>query len=683
TITTTNGAALIVSGGTLDGVTVNGVLDIGNTSSNGVSLMVTNGLVLNGTALLGNPTNGLPNSFKWWGEIRFAGSQTLSGTGTVVFGNATYTPSSTTYFIDALRIRDASTTLTIGPGLTVRGLNGTVGNLYLGGPPDVSIINQGTISADVAGGNIVVVAQPFSNSGLLRSEAGTLTLVSAIQRLGTIDTAGGVVQLSGLLDNSGFNLLLDGSSNALRLAGGTIRGGTITTTNGAALIVSGGTLDGVTVNGVLDIGNTSSNGVSLMVTNGLVLNGTALLGNPTNGLPNSFKWWGEISFAGSQTLSGTGTVVFGNATYTPSSTTYFIDALRIRDASTTLTIGPGLTVRGLNGTVGNLYLGGPPDVSIINQGTISADVAGGNIVVVAQPFSNSGLLRSEAGTLTLVSAIQRLGTIDTAGGVVQLSGLLDNSGFNLLLDGSSNALRLAGGTIRGGTITTTNGAALIVSGGTLDGVTVNGVLDIGNTSSNGVSLMVTNGLVLNGTALLGNPTNGLPNSFKWWGEISFAGSQTLSGTGTVVFGNATYTPSSTTYFIDALRIRDASTTLTIGPGLTVRGLNGTVGNLYLGGPPDVSIINQGTISADVAGGNIVVVAQPFSNSGLLRSEAGTLTLVSAIQRLGTIDTAGGVVQLSGLLDNSGFNLLLDGSSNALRLAGGTIRGGTITTTNGA
>ena len=67
------------------------------------------------------------------------------------------------------------------------------------------------------------------------------------------------------------------------LQGGTIQGGTVTTTNGASFIVNGsGTLDGVTVNGVLDVGNTY-NDASLTVTDGLVLNGTALVGNPTNG----------------------------------------------------------------------------------------------------------------------------------------------------------------------------------------------------------------------------------------------------------------------------------------------------------------------------------------------------------------------------------------------------------------
>ena len=65
------------------------------------------------------------------------------------------------------------------------------------------------------------------------------------------------------------------------LDGGTVLGGTITTAGGATLLVNNGTLDGVTLAGTLDVGNTV-NGAELTVTNGLVLNGTALVGNPTN-----------------------------------------------------------------------------------------------------------------------------------------------------------------------------------------------------------------------------------------------------------------------------------------------------------------------------------------------------------------------------------------------------------------
>ena len=50
----------------------------------------------------------------------------------------------------------------------------------------------------------------------------------------------------------------------------------------------------------------SVGGASLLVTNGLVLNGIVLIGNPTN------SWYGQVGFAGTEALSGSGTVVFGN-----------------------------------------------------------------------------------------------------------------------------------------------------------------------------------------------------------------------------------------------------------------------------------------------------------------------------------------------------------------------------------
>ena len=93
----------------------------------------------------------------------------------------------------------------------------------------------------------------------------------------------------------------------------------------------------MTVNGNLDVGNSVS-GAYAAVTNGLVLNGTLLVGNPTN------NYYGGVSFAGTQTLSGSGTVVFGdNSSY---------NALLLANDGTTLTIGLGITIRGQNGTIG-------------------------------------------------------------------------------------------------------------------------------------------------------------------------------------------------------------------------------------------------------------------------------------------------------------------------------------------
>ena len=94
--------------------------------------------------------------------------------------------------------------------------------------------------------------------------------------------------------------------NTFTLAGGTLANATVlagTAGQGLTCTSSGGTLSGVTLDGNLDV--TASN-AAVGITNGLTLNGTATIGG--NG-GNGFNF---LEFAGSQTLSGSGTVVFGS-----------------------------------------------------------------------------------------------------------------------------------------------------------------------------------------------------------------------------------------------------------------------------------------------------------------------------------------------------------------------------------
>lgn len=611
TIAPTNGAAFIIQSGTLNGVTVDGVLDVGK-SFNGALVMVTNGLTLNATALVGNSVN---NSY---GSISFAGSQTLGGSGQVVFGDNCCN--------NALWLSYPGTTLTIGGGITVHGQNGSLGSFSANpwsGPADVSVVNQGTLLADTANGTITVAAVPFTNLGRLGSPAGTLVLGGTLPGLGMIQIGHGPLFLSGVLTNVGQILSLRGVTNTLTLQGGTIVGGAIAPTNGAAFIVQNGTLDGVTVDGVLDVGN-SFNGALVMVTNGLTLNGTALVGNPTN------DSYGSISFEGSQTLGGNGSVVFGNNCCN--------NALWLNDPGTVLTVGSGITVQGQNGVLGSFTASpwaGPVDVGVINQGTIVADKPNGTITLAAFPFSNLGLVGSPVGTLMLAGTLPALGRFQTGNGPLLLSGILTNAGSTLSLNGATNTLALQGGTIVGGIVAPGNGAAFIVQSGTLDGVMLDGVLDVGN-SFNGALLRVTNGLSLNGAALVGNPTN------SSYGSISFAGSQTLGGNGTVVFGNNCCN--------NALWLNDPATTLTIGRGITVQGQNGVLGSFSASpwsGPANVGLLNQGAISADIRVGTVTVSAEPFNNQGIVLAGAGNVVLPAGeFQNSGTLEaTNGGALQV--------------------------------------
>src|SRR5207253_4654815 len=120
---------------------------------------------------------------------------------------------------------------------------------------------------------------------------------------------------------------------------------------------AGGTLaNGVTFNGTLDLTGASNTRVSVL--GNMTLGGTILIGSASGS-------YAYVSFdGGSQTLSGSGTIVFGSS---------ISNTLRLGTANTTLTIGPGILIHGQSGGIGyNPNFGGPTNVAFINQGSIKA-----------------------------------------------------------------------------------------------------------------------------------------------------------------------------------------------------------------------------------------------------------------------------------------------------------------------
>jgi hypothetical protein len=349
----------------------------------------------------------------------------------------------------------------------------------------------------------------------------------------------------------------------------------------------------------LDSDLTLADGVTLYVVHGLTVN--AVLTLASTGSETRLFFDGQ-AVPGDQTLGGTGQVVFGG--------TGGRNALAPR--FTTLTLGAGLTIHGASGSIGNSTL------PLINQGTITADVAGSVISVNGGPFANQGLLETRPGAvLTLngswtntgtirvaggeldlrgVGTTVGLGKLERAGGVVKLLGTLDNTGATLALDATTGPWVLAGGVLRGGRLLTSGGGTLeippSVAAGTLDGVT----LDSDLTLADGVTLYVVHGLTVN--AVLTLASTGSATQLFFDGQ-AVPGDQTLGGTGQVVFGG--------TGGRNALAPR--FTTLTLGAGLTIHGASGSIGNSTL------PLINQGTITADVAGGTIVIQGKPFTNNG--------------------------------------------------------------------
>jgi hypothetical protein len=195
------------------------------------------------------------------------------------------------------------------------------------------------------------------------------------------------------------------------------------------------------------------------VTNGLTLNGSTInLGDAAG------STFGELFFQGTQTLAGTGTVLLGGS---------FTNGL-LSSGVANFTIGADILVHGQNGQI-NFGIQG-----FANQGTISADTAGGTISLAG--FSNSGTIQCSSGsTLILQGTCSNSGTLSIGNSsTVTITGSLTQTAGTLTLASGSGlttttGINLQGGTLSGmGTITgdllNTGGNVIVGDSGTTVGI---------------------------------------------------------------------------------------------------------------------------------------------------------------------------------------------------------------------
>ena len=617
-----------VTGGTLDTVTINSDFNI----VSGQIASVLNGLTLNGTAILGDATG--------HGVLRFSGDQTLSGSGTVVFGSGSAA--------NTLWASGSGSTLTIGSGITVRGQRGVIGanTSQLGGSSNVSVINHGVVQADASGFDMTINAgSNADNTGVLRAiNGGNLSLTgSGWRSTGTnFADASSTFSINASFDNTDSTLALTGPG--FFSYNGTFQGGALSIGNDTTLRIVGGTLGDITINGDFKVvgGQTAS------VLNGLTLNGTATLGDATG--------HGVLRFSGNQTLSGSGTVVFGSGSAA--------NTLWASGSGSTLTIGSGITVRGQRGVIGanTSQLGGSSNVSVINHGVVQADASGFDMTINAgSNADNTGVLRAiNGGNLSLTgSGWRSTGTnFADASSTFSINASFDNTDSTLALTGPG--FFSYNGTFQGGALSIGNDTTLRIVGGTLDGVTVNGDFKVvgGQTAS------VLNGLTLNGTATLGDATG--------HGVLRFSGDQTLSGSGTLVFGSGSAA--------NTLWASGSGSTLTIGSGITVRGQRGVIGanTSQLGGSSaGVVVVNNGTI--EWTNGTNITVQTVINNSGTITVDASGVLALGGTIRGGSITTQAGSrihsTTLDGVTINGDFKVV---GNSSVTVTNGLTLGGTAT-----
>ena len=559
----------------LNGVTLGGRMDM---ATNSVALQrITNGLTLN------NGTIDLANS----SVLSFEGTSTLAGTGSIVLG-AVGGSLNRLYF-------DGNGTTTFAAGVTVRGHSGTIGSQINIGGTQV-LVNNGTISADVVGGTINITESVVTNNGTLSAlNGGTLLLSSNV----TGGTLGQIVA------GTGSTVLQNGVTLA----------GTINTSGSGRFAATGSAanfLTGATLNGNLDMATAFA--LERVSAGGLVLNGTINVANAS-----------VLSFEGDGGLTGNATIVLGSVG--GSNNRIYMDG----NGSTTFAA--GTTIRGENGLIGGqINIGGTQ--TIVNNGTISADVAGGTINITESAVTNNGTL----------SALN--------GGTLVLSSNVTGGGSGQIVAGAGSTVFQSGITISG-TINTSGSGLFRPTGSAanfLTGVTLNGNLDMATAFA--LERVSAGGLVLNGTINVANAS-----------VLSFEGNGGLSGNATIVLGGAGG--------VNNRIYMDGNGSTTFAAGTTIRGENGLIGGqLNIGGTQ--TLVNNGTISADVAGGTITFTESALVNNGLLRAQAGTLNVSTALSGTGTlqVDSTGAMNLAAGA--KSQGTLAMGAAGAALNLNTGNL-----------
>ncbi|MCK6477514.1 MAG: hypothetical protein L6Q35_11855, partial [Phycisphaerales bacterium] len=251
------------------------------------------------------------------------------------------------------------------------------------------------------------------------------------------------------------------------LGGGVISGGTVSSSDGSMLVLSRdwGRLIGVTIAAgtVVDGTRRASNypyNPGVDVTGGLTLNGTLLLG-AADGSSS-----GRVNFLGTQTLGGTGVVVFGGSA----------DNMLVESATSgTLTIGAQVTVQGGSGYIGGTNSFGTTE-NVLFYGTLNIP-AGRSIAIDGDGWVNHGVMNVEGASVSLRGsfATASLGVFNATGATVLLQGTLQNTAATLTLQSSlGGSWWLSGGWINGGTVSSSDGSMLVLSRdwGRLIGVTI-------------------------------------------------------------------------------------------------------------------------------------------------------------------------------------------------------------------
>ncbi len=470
-------------------------------------------------------------------------------------------------------------------GSTLTNVNNTIQGTGVIGYNGLAVVNgpAGIIDANASGNALEVDPSGLTNQGLLEA------------------TSGGILELAGgaTFNNEGANITANGSGSMVEfLSGPIIQGGTLTTIGGGSL-------------GTLNSGNTatldaSSHGAITIVGTYSITNNTStyVTGTINNTSNSMIQIAAETTTAvliveTSLTLTGGGTVSL--STTGAGGTAYIYQY-------------GGSTLTNVNNTIAGTGVIGYNGLAVINEagGVINANALPTGSVLELDPsgLTNTGLVEATNGAV-----------LELAGGVN-----FNNAGGSIVANGTGSMVELLSSpTIQGGTLKTVGGGSLgtLNSGNsaTLDGtthgaITIAGTYSLTNNTSTYATGTINNIGVIQIVA--GTTTSALIVETSL--NLTGGGTLTMSTTGT----GGTYI------------YQYGSSTLT--------NVNNTIAGTGTIGYNGLTMVNEGTINANVAGATLLVNPSTLTNQGLLES------------------TGTGVLQLSTPVSNSG-EIIPDGSPN--------------------
>lgn len=515
------------------------------------------------------------------------------------------------------------------PRVVTLNANQTVGTIAFNSAQSYTVSGANTLTLD---GGLEPIAQITNTQGT-HTLGVALAAVSPTTQFTVLGVAD-LLHVAGVI--SGATSVVKNGSGTLQFSNANTFIGSTSLSSGTLLLTGGGTLgdpgNPVSVSGgTLDLGGTAQAVSGVMMSGGVINNGTLLPVSITAMGAGTSQVGANISGNASVTKEGAGTLVLsGNNTYAGDTTVnagvlVLASANPLGNAANALFFNSGiLQVNGTAATtlgVNRVLFGFPNAINIAD--------ASNNFTIPQSVTSSTALVKQGPGTLTLTGTSVFPGSTNTS--IQEGRAVFDGGSFTASNTTANLGIEIAPGNGTSAAMTVKNGAV----------ITTNRVIVGGNAGNN-----------TGGSATL-DMTGGTINSAQWLA----IGSQG-NGSSTVNMSGGTVNVNSAGGTLLEVAVFGAATgTFNISGDAHVNVLNNA--NIQMGSA------NNGSGSATInqAGGAVTF----YSDAGFTEGGTGLLRIGSATGRTGTYsyNLNGGTLTVSGVARGSGTSFL--------NFNGGTIR----------